>query len=63
MKKNKKEKKPYVKTRTRLDGGKEIEVTESPSKTHLGKFFAVLIAALTLLVPLIALIVVLVQNA
>lgn len=46
--KDTKEKKPYIKTKTRLDGGKEIEITKSPSKTWVGKFFAFLLAFITL---------------
>lgn len=57
----KKEKKPYIKTKTRLDGGKEIEITKSPSKTKLGKFFAILLAAITLLGSLVGLIYLLIQ--
>ena len=57
MKKEKKE--PYIKTKTRHDGGKEVIMTKSPSKTILGKVFAIAIAILTIVVPIIALIVVL----
>ena len=60
MKKEKKE--TYIKTKTRLDGGKEVIMTKSPSKTVLGKVFAITIAVLTILVPIIALIVVLSQQ-
>ena len=60
MKKEKKE--AYIKTKTRLDGGKEVIMTKSPSKTTLGKVFAIAIAVLTILVPIIALIVVLSQQ-
>lgn len=56
MKNEKKEKKPFIKTRTRLDGGKEVEMTKSPSKSLLGRGFAIALAALTILVPLGALI-------
>ena len=60
MKKEKKE--AYIKTKTRLDGSKEVIMTKSPSKTVLGKVFAITIAVLTILVPIIALIVVLSQQ-
>ena len=63
MKKEKKNKKePYIKTRERLDGGREVEITKSPSKTIVGKVFAITIAVLTILVPVLALIIVLSQN-
>lgn len=63
MKKEKKNKKePYIKTRERLDGGREVEITKSPSKTIVGKVFAITIAILTILVPVLALIIVLSQN-
>ena len=63
VRKVKKEKKEtYIKTKTRLDGGKEVIMTKSPSKTVLGKVFAITIAVLTILVPIIALIVVLSQH-
>ena len=57
----KKEKKPYIKTKTRLDGGREIEITRSPSKTKLGKIFAILLAAITLFGSLVGLIYLLFQ--
>lgn len=63
MKKEKTNKKePYIKTRERLDGGREVEITKSPSKTILGKVFAITIAVLTILVPILALIIVLSQQ-
>ena len=63
MKKEKKNKKePYIKTRERLDGGREVEITKSPSKTIVGKVFAITIAVLTILVPVLALIIVLSQQ-
>lgn len=57
--KKKKNEKPFIKTRERLDGGREVEITRSPSKTVLGKVFAITIAVLTILVPILALIIVL----
>ena len=56
MKKDKNE--AFIKTKTRHDGGKEVIMTKSPSKTILGKVFAITIAILTIVVPIIALIVV-----
>ena len=60
MKKDKNE--AFIKTKTRHDGGKEVIMTKSPSKTVIGKVFAITIAVLTLLVPIIALIVVIVSQ-
>ena len=60
MKKDKNE--TFIKTKTRHDGGKEVIMTKSPSKTIVGKVFAITIAVLTLLVPIIALIVVIVSQ-
>lgn len=57
------EKKPYIKTKNRLDGGKEVEITKSPSETGFGKFVALALAAFTVLGTVIALIVLLVQAA
>ena len=59
MKEEKKE--AYIKTKTRHDGSKEVIMTKSPSKTILGKTFAIAIAVLTMLVPIIALIIVLIN--
>ena len=42
-------KKPFIKTKQRLDGGKEIEITRSPSKTVFGKVVAITLALLTVL--------------
>lgn len=47
MKNEKNEKKPYIKTKTRLDGGKEVEIRKSPSKTMVGKVFAIALAFIT----------------
>lgn len=55
---SKEKKEAYIKTKTRHDGGKEVIMTKSPSKTVLGKVFAITIAVLTIVVPIIALIVV-----
>lgn len=61
MKNEKKDKKPFIKTKTRLDGGKEVEIRQSPSKTLTGKIFAIAIAALTVLGSVGALIYLLIQ--
>ena len=58
-----KEKKPYIKTKQRLDGGKEVEITKSPSETGFGKFVALALAVLTILGTVIALIVLIVQAS
>ena len=55
---SKEKKEAYIKTKTRHGGGKEVIMTKSPSKTVLGKVFAITIAILTIVVPIIALIVV-----
>lgn len=47
MKKDQNVKKPYIKTRTRSNGGVEVEITKSPAKTLLGKIFAIAIAFIT----------------
>ena len=57
----KNEKKPYIKTKTRANGGVEVEITKSPAKTKLGKFFAIAIALITLFGGLFGLIYVLIQ--
>ena len=48
MKKVEKNKKPFIKTRTKANGGVEVEITKSPSNTITGKVFAAVIAFLTL---------------
>lgn len=58
-----KEKKPYIKTKQRLDGGKEVEITKSPSETGFGKFVALALAVFTVLGTVIALIVLIVQAS
>lgn len=61
MKNEKKEKKPFIKTKTRLDGGKEIEIRKSPSQTITGKVFAIALALLTVLGSVGALIYLIIQ--
>ena len=58
-----KEKKPYIKTKQRLDGGKEVEITRSPSETGFGKFVALALSVFTILGTVIALIVLIVQAS
>lgn len=50
------EKKPFIRTRTKLDGGKEVDVATSPSNTKFGKVMAFILAAITLFGSLIGLI-------
>lgn len=52
VKKVKNEKKPFIKTRTKMDNSIEIELQKSPAKTFFGKVLIFLIAVGTLLVPL-----------
>lgn len=63
MKKQNNEKKPMIKTRTRLDGGKEVEITKSPSQTKSGKFMALLLAVLTVGVTVLGLVLLMIQAA
>lgn len=42
------EKKPYIKTKEKSNGGIEVELRTSPSKTLIGKIFAFAIAFITL---------------
>lgn len=62
--KNKETKKdPYFKTKQKANGGIEVEMPKSPSKTVTGKVFAILIAVLTIGVPLVSLIYLLIKFA
>ncbi len=45
--KNNKNKKPYIKTKTRANGGVEVEIRNSPTNTLAGKICAIAIAAIT----------------
>jgi len=56
-----KNKKPYIKTRTRANGGIEVEITKSPTNTLIGKIFAIAIAAITVFGGLFGLIYLLIQ--
>lgn len=55
IKKNTEEKK-FIKTKQKANGGIEVELQKNPSETKVGKFFAVLIAVLTVGVSLISLV-------
>lgn len=61
VEKNKKVKKPYVKTRTKANGGVEVEISTSPTNTALGKIFAIIIAAITVFGGLFGLFYLLIQ--
>ncbi|MFA6627839.1 MAG: hypothetical protein WCT17_04850 [Bacilli bacterium] len=61
MKKVKKEKKPFIKTRTRIDNSIEVEFQKSPAKTFVGKILIWLIIAGTILVPLASLIYIMIE--
>ena len=61
MKKDQNVKKPYIKTRTRTNGGVEVEITKSPAKTLLGKIFAISIAFITVFGGVFALVYLLIQ--
>ncbi len=54
--KSTKAEKPFIKTREKSDGGIEVEIQKNPGDTKTGKFFAILIAVLTLAVPVAGLI-------
>jgi hypothetical protein len=56
MKTEKQEKKPFVKTRTRMDNSIEVEFQKSPAKTLLGKILIWLVIAGTIVVPVASLI-------
>ena len=63
MKNNETKKDPYFRTKQKANGGIEVEMPKSPSKTVTGKVFAVLIAVLTIGVPLASLIYLLIRFA
>lgn len=63
MKKTKKDKKPFVKTRVKRDNSIEVEIQKSPAKTLLGKIFLILVILGTVAVPVVALIYLMIQNA
>lgn len=55
-KKNKKDDKPFIKTRKRIDNSIEIELQKSPAKTIPGKILIYLVVGGMALVPLAGLI-------
>ena len=61
VKNNETKKDPYFRTKQKANGGIEVEMPKSPSKTVTGKVFAVLIAVLTIGVPLASLIYLLIR--
>lgn len=63
VKKTKKDKKPFVKTRVKRDNSIEVEIQKSPAKTLLGKIFLILVIFGTVVVPVVALIYLMIQNA
>lgn len=64
MKKNKKsEKKPFIKTRTRMDNSIEVELQKSPAKTFMGKLLLFFVIAGTVVLPIAVLIYVMIEMA
>ena len=61
--KKKKDKKPLIKTRKRMDNSIEVIVQKSPAKTTSGKLLLYLVVAGTVLLPIAILIYVLIQKA
>lgn len=59
--KNEQEKKPFIKTKTKIDGGIEVELQKSPNNTLIGKIFAIAISFITLFGGIFALIYLLTQ--
>lgn len=59
--KNNIENKKIIKTKNRLDGGIEVEIQKDPSKTTIGKIFAIIIAFITIFGSVGALIYLLLQ--
>lgn len=47
------EKKPFVKTRTKIDNSVEVEFQKSPASTLWGKILIVVIVAGTILLPVV----------
>lgn len=62
VKKTKKDKKPFVKTRVKRDNSIEVEIQKSPAKTLLGKIFLILVVIGTVVAPVVALIYLMIQN-
>lgn len=61
VEKNKKAKQPYLKTKSKANGGVEVEIRTSPTNTLLGKIFAIVLAAITVFGGLFGLIYLLIQ--
>ena len=58
---NQAKKDQFIKTKAKANGGIEVEMPKSPSKTLTGKIFAIAIAILTIGVPLASLIYLLIK--
>jgi len=56
MGKNKKDKKPLLQTKHKVDNSIEVQVNKNPGKTFIGRFVAWLIIAGTILVPVATLV-------
>ncbi len=56
-------KKPFIKTKAKMDNSVEVELTKSPAKTTGGRILVWVIAIGTILVPVCALIALLIQLA
>lgn len=64
MKKKKKtEKKPFIKTRTRMDNSIEVELQKSPAKTVMGKLLLFFVVIGTVVLPVAVLIYVMIEMA
>jgi hypothetical protein len=63
VKKTKKEKQPFVKTRVKRDNSIEVEIQKSPAKTLVGKIFLILVILGTVVIPVVALIYLMIQNS
>ena len=56
MGKNKKDKKPHLQTKHKVDNSIEVQVNKNPGKTVIGRLVAWLIIAGTILVPVATLV-------
>ena len=56
MGKNKKDKKPLLQTKHKVDNSIEVQVNKNPGKTFIGRLVAWLIIAGTILVPVATLV-------
>ncbi len=57
----KNEKKPFIKTKQKMDNSVEVELTKSPAKTVGGRILVWVLAIGTIVIPLIGLIALLLQ--